>query len=756
MSKTKDQPSRAELLAYVRETFLFKDLEEEVAQELSHDISWVRLGPGENLFRQGDETDSAYVLIGGRLKVAIPQDDGDELFVKEIEPGGSVGEMGVFTGKSRTASIYADSGGDAQLVKIPVSGFNRIAETNPGALLEVGETIRQCLLRDQLAVMLPNLFGDLDEQTYADIESEVEWVQVSTGDIILREGDPGDGMYILIRGRLKIRVKNEDGGESKMAEISPGESVGEMSLFTGEPCTADVVAVRDAVLVKFSEEVFRGLMEKYPQVTRQITKVVIGRLQRLIHAQTSTENVTNVAVIPVNPGVPVEQFTERLVAGLAKIDSTMHLSSGRVEARLGIRNISQASPGNPLNLKIAAWLDELEVANCFVVYQADAEFSEWTQRAIRNADRILIVGHAADDPAMTQLEARINRIATVRKDLVLLYPDGRKKPGGTIKWLEARDVAKHFHVRWNLDGDFERLARFIAGKAVGLCLGGGGARGFAHFGVIRTLHEAGVPIDVIGGNSMGAYVASVYATGYGEGWDIKKMIAATRKIFSRWFLHVTPPITSMVADGLLVHDIKACLSDTQIEDLWLPFFCVSSNLTRAEIKTHRRGDLWRAVRVSGGLPGIVPPLVFDGDLHVDGALLDNLPVDVMSRACDGGEVIAIDVSPIVDMSENKPYGDSLSGWDIVFRRLNPFAENVQIPNMLTIIQRSAEIGGVLQLKGVVDKLADVYIPMPVEHFDILEFGSAEKIVQVGYTEAQRRIIPWLKSREAEEEKKKRS
>ena len=148
-----------------------------------------------------------------------------------------------------------------------------------------------------------------------------------------------------------------------------------------------------------------------------------------------------------------------------------------------------------------------------------------------------------------------------------------------------------------------------------------------------------------------------------------------------------------------VHDIKKRLGETRIEDLWLPFFCVSSNLTRAEVKTHHTGPLWRAVRVSGGLPAVVPPVVFDGDLHVDGALLNNLPIDVMSQMCDGGPVIAIDVSPIVDMGENTPYGDTLSGWDLILNKINPFAEPIKIPTLPTIMQRSAEIGAVLQLKG---------------------------------------------------------
>jgi predicted acylesterase/phospholipase RssA/CRP-like cAMP-binding protein len=753
MLEAKEQPSKAELLAHIQEAYLFKDLDGDVLQDLSNDLTWVSLEPGENLFRQGDDSDSTYLVIDGLLEVAIVQEDGSEKFVGRNEPGQLVGEMGVFTGQSRTASIYAHTDSSAGLVKIPESGFSRISSTNPQALAQVGDTIRQRLFRNQLAEMLPNLFGELDEETFDNIEAEAEWVQVSRGDVLMKQGDPGDSMYILIRGRLQARVTDEDGNHIVVGEITPGESVGEMAMFTGETRTADVAAVRDTALVKFSKAGFDRLMDKYPHVIRQITNVVIGRLRRQMYSKTPPQNVTNIAVVPIKSDVPLTQFTERFVAALNTLDSTVHLSSRRVDSILGVQNIAQADTDNPLNIKLTAWLDDHEAKNRFVVYQVDAEISAWTQRAIRQADRILLVGQAADSPAQTQLEAHVNKIATVRKDLVLLYPDGQKQPKGTIKWLDARQITKHYHIRWNFDGDFERLARFTAGKAVGLCLGGGGARGFAHFGVIRTLQEAGMPIDIIGGNSMGAYVSSVYATGYADGWDVKTMINVTRKIFSRWYFHLTPPITSMFADGILVHDIKEAVGDTQIEDLWLPFFCVSSNLTRAEVKTHSTSDLWRAVRASGGLPAIMPPVVFDGDLHVDGALLNNLPIDVMSQMCDGGTVIAIDVSPIVDMGENTPYGDTLSGWDLILSRVNPFAEQIKIPTLPTIMQRSAEIGAVLQLKGIVEKLTDVYISMPVEHFDILGFGEAEKIVQVGYNEAQRRIVPWLNEREKEQKRR---
>ena len=197
-----------------------------------------------------------------------------------------------------------------------------------------------------------------------------------------------------------------------------------------------------------------------------------------------------------------------------------------------------------------------------------------------------------------------------------------------------------------------------------------------------------MPIDIIGGNSMGAYVSSVYATGYAKGWDIKTMINATRKIFSRWHYHLTPPVTSIFADGIPVHARKECVGDdTQIEDLWLPFFCVSSNLTRAEVKTHRTGALWKAVRVSGGLPAVVPPVVFDGDLHVDGALLNNLPIDVMSQMCDGGTVIAAGWSTIG--YGNRILIDHGNGFQTLYAHLN----SIWVASG-QVVYKGAPIGGV--------------------------------------------------------------
>ena len=253
MPQSIEEPSKAELLAHIRKTYLFESLDEDTLHDLAMDLTWVRLEAGEALFRYGDESDSMYLAIQGLLEVAIVQEDGSEQFVGEVEPGQWVGEMGVFSGQGRLASTYAHAEHAVELVRLPASGFARISSTNPSALVQVGETIRRRLFRNQLAEMLPKLFGELDEETFDSIEEEAEWVQVFRGSVLMREGDPGDSMYILIRGRLQARITQEDGSHIVVGEITPGESVGEMAMFTGDPRTADVVAIRDTALVKFSK-----------------------------------------------------------------------------------------------------------------------------------------------------------------------------------------------------------------------------------------------------------------------------------------------------------------------------------------------------------------------------------------------------------------------------------------------------------------------------------------------------------------------
>jgi predicted acylesterase/phospholipase RssA len=286
--------------------------------------------------------------------------------------------------------------------------------------------------------------------------------------------------------------------------------------------------------------------------------------------------------------------------------------------------------------------------------------------------------------------------------------------------------------------DFARLARFLTDSAICLALGGGGARGFAHIGALRALREENIPIDIVGGTSMGSFVGAEHAFGMSP----ERMVERNRNLFSNTglALDMTLPLLSFTTGKGYAGRLKKLFGDVAIEDLWIPYFCVSSNISRAERAIHRFGPLWRAVRASSGVQGLFPPVVIDGELHVDGALFSNLPADAMKTVCEG-KVIAIDVSPPVDLLSNTDYGDSISGWKILWNRW--FAKDAfRATDIGTVLQRASEAVSMANQKLTIQRMADFYMRMPVDHVGMFAFGALGTIEGIGYEHARRTIAEW--------------
>ena len=212
-----------------------------------------------------------------------------------------------------------------------------------------------------------------------------------------------------------------------------------------------------------------------------------------------------------------------------------------------------------------------------------------------------------------------------RKSLLLLHRPGKAMPGDTARWLEPRTVNRHFHLRDLGRDEVDRIVRYVLQRELGLVLSGGGARTFAHVGVLRAIREAGLSVDFIIGVSMGAIIGRRQALSD----DIEQMVPSLKKQMTRAFSDYTLPIVSLARGRRFDRCLSVLFEDAKIEDLWTPYSCVSSNLTKADTVIHRTGPMWRAIRASGGLPGLVPPVVDDGDLLYDGALMNNLPIDII-------------------------------------------------------------------------------------------------------------------------------
>ena len=411
----------------------------------------------------------------------------------------------------------------------------------------------------------------------------------------------------------------------------------------------------------------------------------------------------------------------------------------RLDSIVGKEGVAQTPTDHPTNISLVRWLSEQETQYRFIVYEAEPCWSEWTTRCLRQADRILIVGRAEADPVPGVIETEMRRLGPIgRQELVLLQPAGCKRPVDTHGWLARRKVAAHHHVRLQHSGDVGRLARRLTGRALGLVLGGGGARGYAHIGVIRALEEAGLQPDLVGGTSMGALVAGYYARGMDPDamTEVSKQFGSQKQLFD-----YTLPLVSFMASTKLTNMLLALFEDLHIEDLWHPFFCMSSNLTRAKVVVHHEGLLWQAIRASLALPGVFSPVYLHDDLLVDGAVMNNLPIDVMREIIEGGIVIASSVTPEHDMAKPYTLDASISGWQVLWSRLNPFRQSLRVPSILEILARTLHLNDAYHRQQK-RTLADLFISVPVGQFPQMDFRTVDVIAEAGYQAARQAIAVW--------------
>jgi predicted acylesterase/phospholipase RssA/CRP-like cAMP-binding protein len=595
------------------------------------------------------------------------------------------------------------------------------------------------LQRTHLSGILRELFSNLDVATLQDLQARLEWRHFAGGEIVFQQNQPGEAMVIVINGRLKMLKKDAQGREQSLGEFRRGSYLGGYVLLTGEPYRESVVAVRDTDAVLLSQAVFQDLLPRYPEAVLSIARKFVQQQLSIQSVSREASREVSLALVPCSPGVPLSHFAQRLAQIFNGLGCTLHLSSQRFDDLYGKPDASQTASSDPINPSIVAWLSDREVSCNYLLYEADPAWTPWTRRCLRQADRIVLVTQANGDPTPGEIElAMQSPPLKVRQELVLLWPERVEQPVGTSKWLTLRQVHRHHHVKLDSQSDLQRLARLLIGRPNGLVLSGGAARGSAHIGVYRALLDAGIAIDVIGGTSMGALVAA--AINYYPSTEDQDRLA--QRYFSKKMLHdSTLPISSLMATRKVTHVMQTLFGDVQIEDLWRPFFCISSNLTRSEQVVHRSGDLWKAVRASIAIPGVFSPLCMDGDILVDGGVMNNLPVDVMREDCEGGTVIAVNVNPAKEGHRPWDFGPSISGWQVLWSRLNPFAKRMRVPTLFETVTRATVMNSRNRLRSMLDQ-ADILIEPDTSQFASMDWSAYEQIAEQGYQAARTQIAAW--------------
>ncbi|XP_046693714.1 patatin-like phospholipase domain-containing protein 6 isoform X1 [Silurus meridionalis] len=765
---------------------------------------------GTILARQGDQDVSLHFVLSGCLHVYQRMIDKQEdvcLFV--TQPGEMVGQLAVLTGELLIFTVRALR--DCTFLRISKSDFYEIMREQPSVVLSAAHTV---------AIRMSPFVRQMD--------FAIDWMAVEAGRALYRQDDQSDCTYIVLNGRLRSVIRKANGKKELVGEYGRGDLIGVVEALTRQPRATTVHAVRDTELVKLPEGTLNNIKRRYPQVVTRLihllSQKILGNLQQPrgpfsgsalgLPAMASSPDVTNpasnlstVAVLPVCDEVPINAFNLELSHALSAIGPTLLLTSDIIRERLGASALDSI-----YEYRLSGWLAQQEDINRIVLYQTDNSMTPWTQRCIRQADCILIVGLGDQEPSLGQLEQMLENTAVrALKQLVLLHREDGPGPSRTVEWLNMRSwCSGHLHLKCprrvfsrrsptrlrevyekvfektaDRHSDFSRLARVLTGNSIALVLGGGGARGCSHVGVIKAMEEAGIPIDLVGGTSIGSFISALYAEER-SAVRVKQRAREWSKAMNSVFktvLDLTYPITSMFSGSAFNTSISKVFEEKQVEDLWLPYFNVTTDITASSMRVHKDGcvwryvrasasytpylpplcdpkdghllvdgcyvnnvpgSLWRYVRASMTLSGYLPPLCDpkDGNLLMDGGYINNLPADI-ARNMGAKTVIAIDVGS-QDETDLCNYGDSLSGWWLLWKRINPWAEKVKVPDMAEIQSRLAYVSCVRQLELVKKSGYCEYIRPPIDRFKTMDFGKFDEIYDVGYQHGKLLLTGWAR------------
>jgi len=708
----------------------YNKFDKDFVRDMAAKTRLVDLKPQETLFSQGDTPGALYMLIEGCLQMVVESRNNRKNVVQEIRIHGEmVGLIELLAGGKRNATVVAVEKTTAAV--LDRQDFEELLDRYPGMQKQFLDIFFQRQKRTYLAAVLPDYFKVMDKNTFDYMESLFEWVHIKRGQTLFKKGDVGDSLYILINGLLHlVEGGNENGSPERLLNIVySGQTVGEMSLLSDEIRANTAYAVRDCDLVKLSRAVFENISAKYPEVMVAISRILVDRLRQVSAGMLEGKKSMTIVVLPISPTARTYEFCDNLADAFSTYGTTSLFTAKRVDHLLGKRGMSAITDNDPRDTDLRAWLAHMEASHAYVIYMAEYAASPWTKRCLSRADHVILLADANASPTPGKVEQELladhNPISEPNKILILIHPDETLLPTGTAKWLETRDIKHHHHVRISNKQDFLRIARILSHRAVGLALGGGAAKGIAHIGVIRALQEAGIPIDIIAGASMGAIIGALYAMGN----DYQDMLEMCKKLFIdiNPFTDYTLPIISMMRGRKLERMGKTAFGDSNIEDLWIDFFCVSTNLTTSRLKVHNRGLLRDAVRTSSTVPGVVSPVFKDGELYVDGGVINNLPGDIINQL--SRRLIVVEVVPNLDLSIKA--NAIPSPWKILWSKLLPFKKSIRVPNILEIMFSTVMTGSFIAAKAVKSN-ADLCIIPPLKEIGFLDFKKMNKAAEIGY------------------------
>lgn len=601
------------------------------------------------------------------------------------------------------------------------------------------------------------------------IDQAAEWIRLEPGQVLEDIANPSEHLYYIDDGLMKSRILNEENShESKNIDYSTGFSFGKRELITQEQINGKYYATKTTDIIKIHKNIILHAMEKCPTFCFEYTKTI------LIEPKINKSKTAAIILSDER----MQSFPLRFKEILPK--STLFLTYKQITTFLGSNMFDTLG-----ELRFMDFIKMSQKKHELIIILLENSYTGLAKNIVNFCDVLLLIGHveikerlycsvelvhlyqnrediggkvnvffqgkspyknrAMNSKSHSQINKQGFSPKLPNKGDVYTTDDKEfkeKNESGLFKYNKVHHVLSpsksHFCTR-----DFERLCRSLMGKRVGLVLSGGGARGIAHIGIIQALEEEGIPIDVIGGTSMGAFIGGLYARkcdNISVFRDVKKFCV---RMTSKWrqILDLTYPVCSLFTGYAFNRIISGIFKDIMIEGLWIEYFCVTTNITTFEEMIHKKGLLWRYVRASMSLAGYLPPLCDpDGNnsfnLLLDGGYVNNVPTDAMLNM-GVNKIIAIDVGSSV-INNHYDYGDSLNGFVALFNR---FFKNRKYLTVNEIQYRLAYITTQKKIRFISDKKIILLRP-DIDDYKTLDFGKFEEIVACGYSYGRRMINSW--------------
>ncbi|MDP3857188.1 MAG: patatin-like phospholipase family protein [Stagnimonas sp.] len=581
--------------------------------------------------------------------------------------------------------------------------------------MEARSTLAECVL-----------FAGLSDDALDTLAACAKLRAVRGGETLFSSGETSDALYIVATGRLRAVLPSGQ----VAGDIYRLEPIGEIGVLAGEPRGASVHALRDSLLWCFSREAFYAFVLDHPAALVAMARVIVGRLRQNNRATqlASARRTRTFAVVAATPEIDGQGLARALTAALAKRGPCELIDAAYVERALGAGAAAVTAGSGADDSRLMEWLNGIEAGHEHLIYDAGHGDDAWALRALRQADRVLVVADANATPAPSRMiDALVRASVRTPVDTVLLRPQGFGAAAAQA-WRQALHASSHYFLRPNDEGDIASLARQLTGCGLGLVLGGGGARGFAHIGLLKALEELKLPIDLTGGTSMGAFVSALHASGHDARsiTEIARDTFVNRNLLNDYLL----PRVALIGGRKMRRRLQEVFGDSRIEQLRKTYFCVSTNLTRGIAMVHDQGLVADWVGTSMCIPGVAPPVAYRGDLLADGAVVNSLPTDVM-QGLARGPIIASDVS-----TEGSIAAPGIEGPDFE-AVLNRNADGRRV-TLLDILFRTSTLTSESGVRSRAER-ADLYLRMPVGGIQTFDWKDLDAIVERGYRHAMARL-----------------